>query len=128
MSTPVAHRDLEVPDRASSTVSVEVPVAALPTVMAAIQLLQTAGAGAGTPATRGVPEGKLLLSLPEAAAALSVSVQTLRAMVQRGDIPSLHVGGTRATRVAVVDLEKYITAESARCQVWATPTPLRVRG
>lgn len=128
MSTPVAHCELEAPDRASRTVSVDVPIAALPTVMAAIQLARAAGAGAATPAPGGVPEGKLLLSLPEASAALSVSVQTLRAMVQRGDIPTYHPGDTRATRVAVADLEAYIADQAARCRVWAATSDGRRRG
>ena len=114
------------PDAESGTVSVEVPVGALPAVLAVIQLAQKAALAAATPS--GGPSGKLLLSRPAAAAALSVSVQTLDQMIRRGDIPSLHVGGTRATRVAVADLEQYIASEAARCQVWARPAERKGRG
>ena len=106
-------------DSEAGTVTVEVPVGALPAVMAVLQLAQKAALAAATPS--GGPSGKLLLSRPAAAAALSVSVGTLDQMIRRGDIPSLHVGGTRATRVSVADLEKYIAAEAARCQVWTRP-------
>ncbi len=105
------------------TVSVDVPIGALPAVMAVIQLAQQAALDAATPA--GGASGKLLLSRPAAAAALSVSVGTLDQMIRRGDIPSLHVGGTRATRVSVADLEQYIAAEAAKSRVWARPADSR---
>lgn len=35
-----------------------------------------------------------------------VSVGTLDQMIRRGDIPSIHVGGTRATRVSVADIHR----------------------
>ena len=105
------------PDSEAGTVTVEVPVAALPAVMAVLQLAQKAALAAATPSSG--TSGKLLLSRPAAAAALSVSVGTLDQMIRRGTIRSLHVGGTRATRVSVADLERYIASEAARCQVWA---------
>lgn len=102
-------------DPDAGTVTVEVPVSALPAVMAVLQLARTTAAPSGSPSE------KLLLSRPAAAAALSVSVGTLDQMIRRGDIPSIHVGGTRATRVSVADIQQYIASEAARCLVWARP-------
>ena len=108
----------------AGTVTVEVPVSALPAVMAVLELAQKASRAAAAPS---VPSEKLLLSRPAAAAALSVSVGTLDQMIRRGDIPSIHVGGTRATRVSVADIQTYIVSEAARCLVWARPTDGRSR-
>jgi excisionase family DNA binding protein len=59
-----------------------------------------------------VPD-RLLLTKPEAAERLGVSIRTVERLVASGRLPQLHVG--RAARLRVSDLEAYV--QSAECGV-----------
>lgn len=56
---------------------------------------------------------RLLLTKPEAAERLGVSIRTVERLVAGGRLPQLHVG--RAVRLRVSDLEAYV--QSAECGV-----------
>lgn len=52
------------------------------------------------------PDGRLLLDLPAAAVALSLSLRTVQTLIYDGRLRSLTVG--RSRRVAVADLEAFV--------------------
>jgi excisionase family DNA binding protein len=52
------------------------------------------------------PEGCITVSPTEAARALGVSRATIHALISRGELPSLKVGGAR--KILVVHLEEWI--------------------
>jgi len=59
---------------------------------------------------------RLVLTIPEAAEALGISARQVYVLIDRGDIPSVHIG--RLRRIAVRALEQYIEdrqAEEAAC-------------
>jgi excisionase family DNA binding protein len=53
-----------------------------------------------------VSDGRLLLSLDQAAAALSLSRRTVQTLIYSAELPSVKVG--RSRRVAVADLHAYV--------------------
>ena len=59
-----------------------------------------------------------LLRLPEVADALSVSVSTVRRLVDRGELPVVHIG--RSVRVRNVDVRRFVVA---RADVRHRPDP-----
>lgn len=101
---------------------VDVPVAALPAVMAVIEAVR-----ASAPSSAADPfAGRLALTVPETAQALGLSVGTVRSVLRRGDLSSISFG--RATRITVQTLTEYLERRSDEAAVWARPTPLRRRG
>ena len=101
---------------------VDVPVAALPAVMAVIDAVR-----ASAPASAAEPfADRLALTVPETAQALGLSVGTVRSLLRRGDLSSISFG--RATRILVSSLTEYLDRRSDEAAVWARPTPLRRRG
>jgi excisionase family DNA binding protein len=56
------------------------------------------------------PIPKLLLSLPEAAEALSVCERTISRLISRGELKPVRIG-TRGVRVATADLEGWIAKQ-----------------
>lgn len=73
------------------------------------------------PASHGAGVDKLLLTLPEAAAALGFGLTKVKALAAKGDLPTVTVGKVR--RVRAVDLEEYVArlagAQSFRDRVEA---------
>jgi excisionase family DNA binding protein len=53
---------------------------------------------------------KLLLTIPQVAAALSLGRSTVYELVQRGELPVVHIG--RAVRVRFTDLEKWVAEQA----------------
>ena len=60
-------------------------------------------------ATRNVPAARRLVSLPEAAEILAVSVKTVRRYIAAGDLDAVRLG-RRTTRVPVDSLDQLIDA------------------
>jgi len=62
-----------------------------------------------------VPEGCITVSPTEAARALGVSRATIHALISRGELPSLKVGGARKILVAHLEewIRRQIEAEAA---------------
>jgi excisionase family DNA binding protein len=58
---------------------------------------------------------KLLLSLPEAAEALSVCERTISRLITRGELKPIRIG-TRGVRVSVADLQSMIARQQEVCQ------------
>jgi len=56
-----------------------------------------------------VPEGCITVSPTEAAHALGVSRATIHALISRGELPSLKVGGAR--KILIVHLEEWIRGQ-----------------
>lgn len=120
MSTPLAPPQLEVTE--SGSVSVEVPAAALPAVLAVVEAVRASDSSPSADAFA----GRLALTVPEAAQALGLSIGTVRSLIRRGDLSSIAFG--RAQRIAVRELTEYVDRRSDEAAVWAKPTPLRRRG
>ena len=65
-------------------------------------------APAGTPVTELSAAGRDYLTAEEAAEALSIHVQTLRAYVRSGKLPAMRLAGERAIRIRRADLSKVL--------------------
>lgn len=59
-----------------------------------------------------IPQGKLALSVPKAAAVLDCSADTIRKMVDRGDLRAIRLMGKVA--IPVVELERICGVERAQ--------------
>jgi excisionase family DNA binding protein len=55
-----------------------------------------------------------LLTLPEAAEILNVSMSQMRALVTSGELPGVQIGGRRVWRVEPADLDAYIDGAKQR--------------
>lgn len=105
----------------SALTVVEVPPEALPAVLAVIEAVRVSvSSSADEPFV-----GRLVLTVPEAAQALGLSVATVRSLLRRGDLQSISFG--RAARITVRELTEYVDRRSDEAAVWAKPTPLRRR-
>jgi len=74
-----------------------------------------------------ISEGRLLdaakLSVPQTAKRLGIGETKLRAVIQRGEIPVLRIGGK--TVIIEQDIEIYLRGSYGRMRPIATPKPLR---
>ena len=63
------------------------------------------------------------LQLADVAELLSTSVAQVYAMVRRGDLPAIKIGGRGQWRVSVVDLEDYIQQQRVETQKFIDEHP-----
>lgn len=94
---------------------VDVPVAALPAVLAVIEAVR-----ASAPSSADEPfAGRLALTVPETARALGLSDGTVRALLRRGDLSSISFG--RASRITVRELTSFLDRRAGEAEIFARP-------
>ncbi|MFO1043314.1 MAG: helix-turn-helix domain-containing protein [Planctomycetaceae bacterium] len=64
-----------------------------------------------------------LLTIAEAAEALSASKSLIYQLVERGDLPYVPVGTSKGYRIDLRDLEQFISRRKVRCVDGAEPPP-----
>lgn len=69
-------------------------------------------------------EQRRFLELSDVAEELSISFAQVYALVRRGDLPAIKIGGRGQWRVERSKLEEYIQAKYAETAAWVQENPL----